>query len=233
MLTRAQMMAEALNLAGLSADFYGLARVWINTIIETQARDFDWDFYAKTASDTTLVPGTLSYSVPADFCKPNGNMYLIQNSQRGPEIRVVDAQTFNLYKTGTGSGAPRMAMIVTSMGASGPTQAVHFDQVSSQTNTAFRMPYFRMPTALSTSDSDDTKVPDFLNQNFLIEEIIKYAFKYRDDERYGQQAGESQVVLRAAKMNQSNTAQPVVQLATDKFVPTGFRWWRRGSWMGP
>lgn len=232
MKTRVQLMDESLHLAGLDSGYYALTRGWLNTIIEAQARNFDWPFYAKTAADVALVSGTLAYSVPTDFARPN-TIFLIQNSQKGSEIKVVDPGLFEVYKPATTIGTPRFATVYTVMGASAPTQTLNFDQVPSNGAQSYRLAYYRLPVAMSLDSSDDSKVPDFLNQDFLIEELIKKMMKDEDDTRYDAQKGESAEVERKAKFNTYQANASTVTLDRGRFPVGGGRRRKGWGWFGP
>jgi hypothetical protein len=233
MMTRAQLMDFVLGQAGLNSDFYTLARGWINQVVLEQARNYDWPFYAKTpASPTAFVSGTYTYSVPSDFARPDRSLYLIQNNTRGAEIPVVDHAEFEARRQNASNGNPTVARIVTSMGTSGPSQVVEFDVVPNN-SSSFRFPYFRLPTELSADNTDDSKIPDFLNQEVLIAETMRLAFEYQDDARFTQKMGEGQQKIREAKFNTLNETNPVTPLASNHFRRGRGRGGGGNGWMGP
>lgn len=230
MKTRVQLMDEALHLAGLDSGYYTLTRGWLNTIIEAQARNFRWPFYAKTAPDVPFIAGQLAYDVPGDLAQPN-TIFLVQNGQRGAEISIVDPGLFEVYKYGTAAGSPRYATIYTSYDAGAQVQTLNFDQVALNSNASYRLAYFRLPEPQSLDNTDDNNIPDFQNQDFLIEALIKVMNKDEDDSRYEAQKAEAAETERKAKFNTYPANSNTVTLDRSRFAPGGRR--RRGwGWFG-
>jgi hypothetical protein len=228
MLTRIGLVDLALDQLGLDSSFQTKGRGWLNLVLEKLANNFNWDFYHKTASDVALLAGTYVYSVPADYGRPD-KIYLIQNGSRGREIFTLDPSLFEQRRTSSQAGYPSIAKFTTDMTVSGPVSLITFD--ASQSGASFRQTYFRKPTPLSTTSADDTIIPDFLSQDVLMQELIKFGFENQDDERYPAKSQEVKESIRDFKFNQGTSNQSQVELATDVFRQGRGR--RGSGWMGP
>ncbi len=226
MLTRAQLMDLALTQAGLDSGFYTQARQWLNNFIAEQARNFDWPFYFKFQADQNFVGNQLEYSVPTDFARPGRAIYMIQGGTRSQDVQVMEPEEFGQYINIGSSTRPMVSMIRYDYTAGAYIPKLVFNSVPTATsgNLMYRLPYYRLPADMSTTNSDDTKIPDFLNQDFLIESMKKWAFEHQDDARYAAKKQETDESLHNAKMNTYNAMSQKVELANQVFKGP-----RRGS----
>ena len=77
--------------------------------------------------------------------------------------------------------------------------------------------YFRKPADLSTTSADDSVVPDFLDQEYLVQELVKYMHEFTDDERYEAKKAESKEKLREYRINSyQNDSTP--QAPLEQFI---------------
>ncbi len=176
-LTRIQIVNQALDLTGLDSGFQAKGREWLNIIIERLALRQDYKFYEKTA-DTAFIQGQRDYALPADFSRAETIYYVQNNGQVGYPIPIVESYMFDQYNYGIINGMPTMAMI------DDEDDTVRFNSNPVPTNDSYRLRYYRKPVLLSTSSSDDNLVPDFKDQDTLLEELKAMCFEFRDDQRY-------------------------------------------------
>lgn len=245
MKTLLQMMTEALAQAGLDSSYNAQARSWVNTILEAQCRNYDWPYYALTYADQPFVAGQTTYTLPANFARPDQNVYLVQNAnnaqnnQRSGLVKMVDRGLFEQVRSNTTNGNPTTSTIQWNYvdNGSAPTPVLIFDaSPSSLSNLLWRMPYFRVATSVDLTGTDDNNIPDFMPQDFLINELKKYAFENIDDERYQVKAQENAQTLQAVKINANMAKTSKINLAPEVYPP-GYRGPGSSSsgngWMGP
>jgi len=194
-LNRLQIVDLAIAQAQLDSSYRAQARMWLNVIIDKQSSDFRWPFYNKQAAFTQFVVGSSSYLVPQDYSKSDSIYLYNVDGQRGAEVPIVEPYIFDQSVPGNLTGRPNFAMIDVT------NQRIIFNATpgAADSQMGYKLRYFRMPNVLSLDVIDDTAIPDFADQNFLIQELIKWAFENLDDERYSQKAGEAQKNLQDTK----------------------------------
>lgn len=198
-LTRLQIVDLALDNAQLDSGFRSKARLWLNVIMEQQSRDFRWPFYNKVGDYTPFVAGQVEYDVPSDYFRSDSIYRYSSGGARGTLIPIVEPYIFdqvnlsNNPSTYLVQGPSQVAMIDISR------NKIVFDQMSAAPTDGFKLRYFRAPEVLSLNDSDDGVVPDFEDQNFLIQEVTNWAMKFNDDERQPAQAMESKMAMQQSK----------------------------------
>lgn len=239
MLTRLQLLTYALDQAQLDSSYLPQARLWLNHYIEKQARNFDWPWFRVVSSAVTMTPGTLSYSLASNYGRSD-TLYLYQNAQRVKQVFIVEPSLFDQYNNNVNSaGFPEVAYIQAAspiFDVSGnQIKTLVFNQAPNNSNISFVHTWFRRPVFLATTGAqattDDALVPDFEDQDMLLQEMMKVAFQNIDDDR---QVSQMQISMQAAKEAKINAADQddnsVVELATSVFRSARGR---RGSWMGP
>jgi hypothetical protein len=186
-LTRIQIVNLALDQAGLDTSFQAKARNWLNYITKNLSERQNYKFYRKSV-DAPFVVNQTDYdlgSIAPDFDRVDGMFYVDSNGVQGRGIFLADAYMFDQYRT-NGSGFPYYAYI------DEEDNTVKFNSSpASVAGDAFRMFYFREPATLSLDDADDGVIPDYKDQGTLVAELEAMAFKFIDDERYGQQKQEA------------------------------------------
>lgn len=222
-LTRIELINVALKQAGLDSGFQADARTWLNIILAKQARDFNWPEWAELTAYTVFVPGTSAYALPADFEKAD-TIYLYQLNngayQRGEQIVIMDSYKFDEVNWMTLDGTPNAAYIDLT------NSQIQFNSEPNNNQQGYKLRYYKNAPQYSTSSADDTVVPDFKDQSFLIQELIKWMYEFQDDERYMQKRGESEQDLRKTQRNlYQNDASPQINLQN-----TTFRGRRRNRW---
>lgn len=237
--TLSQLMTEALTQSGLDVNsFEPQCRSWVNTILNTQCRNGSWDYYKKTWADQPFITGQTIYTpLPTDFARPDLNIYLVQFGQRAGLIKMFDRGVWEVMRQQTPTGTPQVCCIEWDYTNGAQVPSLLFDAVPSLSIPLyFRMPYFRLATEVALDGTDDSKIPDFHDQNFLLEELKKMAFEHQDDERYTQKVQTNAEQLRQNKLY-ANMAQSSKILLAPELFPPGYK--GPGSnqggngWMGP
>jgi len=183
-LTRIDIVNTALEQSQLDSTYQSKARKWLNIIVDRLALRKNYKFYYKTADDVPFVAGTLEYALPLDYQRSD-SCFVISNAAQGREIIIVEPYRFEQTSFVNLNGDPTAALIKIE------NQTIKFNSSPAQGTTAsYRFNYWRSPQALTLDAADDLVIPDFEDQDILIQELVKWAFEYLDDERYGQKAGE-------------------------------------------
>lgn len=216
-LTLLQIIDTSLDQAGLDSGFRTKARNWLNIILAKQANDFDWPHWHKQTAYTSLVSGQTAYTLPADFNHAD-TIYLYQLNngvyQRGSQIRVYDTYRFDDVDYTALSGLPTSAYIDTINGN------LVFNSSPTDSNKGYKMRYYKDAPSYNTGGSEDSSTPDFPDQNFLIQELVKWMYEFQDDERYGNKKGEAQQDLIQTKRNIfENNSTPQMPLEQFHFTP--------------
>lgn len=222
-LTRIELIDVALKQSGLDSSFRTDARTWLNIILKKQGGDYDWPEWAVTSPYTVFVPGTSAYALPADF-EHADTIYLYQLNnglyQRGQQILIMDSYRFDEVNWLTLSGTPTAAWI------DEENSTIQFNSAPNNNQQGFKLRYFKDAPQYSTSSADDAVVPEFKDQNFLIQELQKWALEFQDDQRFPAKMAESQNDLKITKRNNlQNDASPSMPLQN-----TTFRGRTRNRW---
>lgn len=222
-LTRIELIDVALKQAGLDSGFRADARTWLNIVLSKQGRDFNWPEWAKITAYTVFVPGQSAYTLPADFLKAD-TIYLYQLNngayQRGEQIVIMDSYRFDEVNWLTLTGTPNAAYIDEGLGV------IQYNSQPSNNQQGFKLRYYKKAPQYSVTSSDDTVVPEFKDQNFLISELVKWAYEFSDDQRYTQKMAESDQDLKKTQRNvYQNDSSPQINLQN-----TTFRGRRRNRW---
>lgn len=176
MLTNIEIIDFALQQAQLDTGFRAQAYTWLNHILNTRADRTDMLSYRKSL-DTPFTAGTRSYPYPDDFLRANA-MFLVDNQGNvGAEILILDPYRFDAVNTGAQTGYPSVCMIDTNTGL------INFNQTApSSADKLWRFKYYKKaPTYTFTTD--DAVVPDYEDQDTLLQELIAMAMEFTDDER--------------------------------------------------
>lgn len=214
-LTRIDLVNLALSQAQLDSSYQTKARGWLNVIIDRLALRRNYKFYYKTPStDVPFVAGVQEYALPLDFQRSD-SCFLVQNGQKGNEIMIVEPYRFDQLDIGNVTGNPIAAVIKLE------TQVIRFNTVpAAGTTCSYRLNYWRSPQALTTDSTDDLVVPDFEDQDILINELMKWAYEFIDDERLGDKKMDIKEAHREHQRNMyesDGTGQ--IDLARDMFRP--------------
>lgn len=176
-MTRIALINHALDQAGLDSSFQTKARTWLNTVLEKLSIRTNYKFYRKKA-ETAWVSGQKAYNLPADYQRSDSCFMLDPAGNPGQAIPIVEPYEFDMYTPGSSSGTPVMATIDLDAGT------IIFSSAPSDPNgRSYRLWYFRDPPTYSTDTTDDSVVPDFEDQETLIQELILMAYQFREDER--------------------------------------------------
>jgi len=217
-------MDYALGQAQLDSSFRPDARLWYNIIVTRLTDRFDYPFYRKSADGTFLV-GQKSYALPSDFKRADFCYQTNENGNQGAMIPIVDNYLFEQMNGGSISGPSSVAKIDTA----GDLIVFNTSVGSSGSTNGYRLFYFKKPTQVNTDGSNDAAVPDFDDQNTLMEELKAEAFEFRDDQRYGQKKQEAKDSLVQYQRNQYNDdSYSVVPLNAITFRGTNRRTKSRG-----
>lgn len=212
-LTRIQLINLALDQSGLDSSYQTKARGWLNHATLKLAKNFNYKFYNKTAAAVPFVAGTVSYSLPTDFLNIDTINRVNSSGVLGDEIFVYESYEFDRYSLNI-AGDPSCAMIDDEGG-----KAVFNTTPATTSSTSYRMRYFRKPTVYSTDNTDDAVVPDFKDQEVLLQELMKFAYENLDDERFPQKVGEALKANQALQRNEVRTSDTgKVQLSNANFV---------------
>ncbi len=215
-LDRIGIVNLALDQAGLDSSFQTKARGWLNFVTQKLAEQYNYKFYRTTASDVPYIAGTKTYALPTSpaFQKADTVYRVNSDGSLGDQIFLMDSYRFDQYARGY-TGDPTLALIDTKL------NTITFNNTpASTTATSYRLTYFMKPAVLSTSNADDAVVPDFIDQNVLIQELMKMAYEHQDDERYQEK---NQDALKANQMLQRNQFQAtdtgLMDLSHSQFKP--------------
>lgn len=191
--TKLELIDLALNQAQLDSSYRPNARIWLKMIIEKQSKEFKWPFYRKLTPFVPLVANQTSYNIPTDMRRPD-EIYLYNSAgQKGSHVPILDSYEFDQTVVGTLTGQPSFAMYDID------TAKIIFNSSPSSTTDGYKMRYFRNCVSPSTTSSDDGVAPDFDDQNFLVQELMKWAMENLDDERQDKKRQEAKEDLLLSK----------------------------------
>lgn len=200
---RGDIVTDALALTGLDSNFQTLAAGWLNEIIRSAARDYDYPYHHTTWADQNFASGQVSYTLPSDY-KKSDLLFLVQSGEQGSEIDIVDATIF-AKRAACGTGAPTVAKIVTTHSdATGMVKTLVFDRAPSDGNYKFRLTYFRMPSEIDTTSAGDDTYVDFEDTAYLLKELQAWCMDHQDDARYSGKKVEAQGKLRTGLLNSND-----------------------------
>lgn len=195
-LTRIQIVNLALDQAGLDTSYQAKARNWLNFVTQKLAGQYNYKFYLETASDVPFVQNITSYNLPADFSKTDTIYRVSSTGTLGDQIFVLESYRFDQYARGL-AGDPSLAMVDTEAGV------IRFNTLpTSTTATSFRLRYFKKPATLSLDNTDDAVVPDFKDQNVLVQELMQMAYENLDDERFSDKRAEAKDANQKLQRNE-------------------------------
>ncbi len=220
-MTVGELVDFALNQAGLDTSFRTKGRQWLNYAINKMARQNNYKFLNLVAPDVVFIAGQTVYPLPTDF-ETTDTVYVVNNQAgsavQGDQIFVLDSYRFDQYRRGL-QGNPTLCMIDLEDGN------IIFNNIPGTTTSAsYRLRYFKKPNNYATNGSDDLLTPQFPDQNVLIEEVMRLAYEYLDDERY--QSKKSDALEAQAKF-QRNEVQNIDSNSVDLAHPNFVRRWRR------
>lgn len=212
-----QIVDTALYQAGLDSGFRAQARAWLNIILAKQAKDYNWPEYARITDYEILLAGQSEYDVPADF-EHADTIYIWQLNngeyQRGAQINLLSSYQFDPVNWLTLTGTPTAAYIDVYRGK------IVFNSEPADSSKGYKLRYYQKGEQFATDGTDDSDTPVFKDQNFLIQELIKWAYQFSDDERYQAQRQESERDLQMTKRNNmQNDATPQMPLQNVLFRP--------------
>jgi len=195
-LDRIGIVNLALDQAGLDTSFQTKARGWLNYVTQSLADNYNYRFYRKVASDVPYLAGVKTYNLPTGFSKIDTIYRVSQDGSLGDQIFVMEPYAFDQYARGY-TGDPTLALIDTRL------LTITFNNTpSTTTSTSYRLSYFVQPAVLSTNSTDDAVIPDFQDQNVLIQELMKMAYEHQDDDRYLSKKADAKEANQELQRNQ-------------------------------
>ena len=193
-LTRAQIIAEGLSMAGRS-DLTSNARLWLNLFLEKIYKTYDWEWLVKDAGVAAISDGG---AFPADYWKFKTANLL--DASTGAFICEVNSLTPDQYayrlRGGSVSGTPREVFLNLD------ARTYHFWPTPSVSYN-WRLFYYYLPTLPDhTSGTGDSATPKWgLHDDVLIRAIQLKALYYNDDARYQSEIKELFEEVAAGRMN--------------------------------
>ncbi len=229
-LTRLQLVTLALDQAQLDSSFVTKANLWLNYILEKLGRRTNFKFYNKNAPDVAFVTGVKDYALPTDFGRADACFLIGPSQEIGAEIPLYEPYVFDPTKNDTSSGNATTAMIDLE------AMLIRFNikpDATAGSNYSYRLRYFTTPPQYSLTSSDDNVVPNFQDQEWLLQELIAMAFEFSDDERQQSKKADAKMAQKDFLRN-SYESDGVSSVDLDRLV---FRsrasrnsWRNGGSW---
>jgi hypothetical protein len=195
MLTLLQIMDHALSQAQMDSSFRPEARQWYNIIVNKLAAYTDYPFYRKSV-DIPYVAGQRRYALPADFKNADEAYELDTQGNTSTPIPMLDAYMFRQMEAGNVSGSASVAYVDTAT-----NELVINSAPNSGNTTGVRLFYYKSPAQVNLGGSDDASIPDFKDQQLLIEEMKAMAYEFRNDERYIQKKQEAKMAKMEFERN--------------------------------
>lgn len=218
-LTLIQIVDASLDQAGLDSGFRSKARQWLNLILQDLSGDFDWPEWNKLSPYVPFVAGQKSYSLPADF-EHADTLYLYNINADGDEvqqeaIRIYDSYRFDAANFFNVNGRPS-AVMVDEMNSN-----LIFNSAPSDSAYGYKLRYFKQAPQYDITGTDDAEIPEFKDQNYLIKELVKWAYEFQDDERYQAKNQENDQKLKKVQRNiyQANDSTGQMPLNTFWYRP--------------
>ncbi len=210
-LSRIALVNHALDMAGLDSSFQAKARNWLNIILEKLSDTTDYRFLNKLQSTATAFSaGVSSYTLPVDFKRADACYWYHSTGQKGGEILVVEPYVFDQVSLGI-SGFPTHAMIDEF------NRYIIFNAAPSTSDKTFKQRYWRTVTPLSLDSTDDAVVPDFNNQDVLIQELIAMCHEHSEDEREMAKKAEVEKAHQKHQRNEGQVGASVIDLDRNVF----------------
>lgn len=211
-LTRIQLIDHVLNQSQLDSSYRDLARTWLNIVRTKFATDTKFKIWRKQATLVPFVAGQQTYDLPTDFLNFDQAFVIDANGTQGSQIYSYDSYEFDPASS-QASGDPSFLTI------DEDNRKIIFNSVP-ETGKSYKLYYYYSPVAYSTDSTDDNVIPDFPNQNLLIQEMIVLAYENRDDERYPMKVAEAEKANVKHQRNLSqNIGTGVMQLSQASFRP--------------
>lgn len=199
MLTLIQMIDHALSQAQLDSSFRQDARTWYNVIVNRLTANYDYPRY-RTSADINFVAGQKSYDLPTDFNRADECYQINVNGDQGAMIPLMDSYMFQQMNGGNISGPASVGYIDIN-----DNKILLNTKAGGNTGTnGLRLYYFKTPTQVNLFGADDASIPDFPDQDSMIEELKAMAYEFRNDERYPQKKAEANKAKDNYQRNQYN-----------------------------
>ena len=218
-LTNLQLIDLALSQAGLDSSFQATARLWLNHISTSMAERQDYPKFDKQEV-VPFVVGQREYNLPSDFLRAS-TCYIFNTttSERSSDILIVDSYMFDKHRI-SADGNPTISTIDEN------NDQIVFNTIPGDASFSARLRYFRKPVSIALDTTDDAAIPDFPDQDALIQELQVYALEYLNDPRQSRKKQESKGTNRDFQKNMYNDdSYSQVPLENTHFRPTN----RRGS----
>lgn len=220
MLTRIQMVNEALQQAGLDSSFQDRGRNWVNILLEKLARRTNYKNLRKTV-DTAYLAGQIAYNLPNDFRRIDTMWQIDSSGNQGGIISIREPYEAEKFLTNA-QGFPQVVWVDEELGK------FQFDSAPASTSgERFRTSYFKSPAQYSLDSADDDVVVEFDDQWTLLEELKALAYEWAEDDREGNKKQEAKEALRDYQRNMfQSDSNSNVPLNQEIFRGTSRRWRR-------
>lgn len=210
-LTRIQLVDHVLDMAGLDSNYRTKGRNWLNIVLEKIANRHDYSFYNKLASSVSFVAGQTTYPVPSDFDRPDSCFWYDSAGNKGGEILIVEPYDFDQVQISYAS-FPTHAMI------DDENQQIIFNAAPADASgRSYKLRYYRAAEALSTDSTDDNVIPDFDDQDVLIQELTAMAYEHANDEREDKKKNETKMAHVEHRRQSGMTEDPHLSLDRNVF----------------
>ena len=189
MLTRGQIISEALSLAG-RADLISNGRLWLNIYLDSMYRNQDLSFLLKSSSG---MPCIQNAPLPSDYRA----LHTATVGVSGVPLEVVALDHFvALNQAQSKHGTPLWLCI------DGGNKTAQF-YPSPWQGVTWNMTYYSMPELPDPNDPlTDSEIPKWeLSSDILIQAVYAKALQYLDDSRAEKAQADAQLMFTQAKMN--------------------------------
>lgn len=196
MFTRIALVNFCLEQAQLDSTFQTLGRKWLNHALLKLVKRSNYKNLNTLATDAPFVAGVTSYALPADFGRSDACFFVNSAGAQGSEIQILEPYQFDPHKQGSIIGAPSVCMI------DRDTMTIKFNAAPSPTTTdLYRLRYWKSAPSYSLDSADDSVVPDFDDQDVLLQEMLAIAFEFNDDERQDKKKMEAKMSRQEFQRN--------------------------------
>lgn len=182
--TRAQIVTDALSLAGRSMELKGSCAQWLNYFLLHIGTTFRFPELRKVGTPGTLAIGQQTAALPADL----GNGMADQGMLFGPDMKPLEeksyqefAQNIGFFQPNTGNGRPLQYMVDLQAGV------FRFNRAADQAY-AFTPVYYMAPPLPAVDSTGDLTKLWLDNDMIAVQGLIWVIYQFTGDEREDKQA---------------------------------------------
>lgn len=175
--TRLEIVETSAKLAGRGPEIYAEARNWLTLLLDDLSFSAKWQALRKIGSEIALPAGSSTAPLPSDIGA--GSAHLLFGTDRTPIYEKSSDEFMDLGGipgSGVANARPSFYMIDEEAGV------FRFNRAADQAY-GFIPVYYKRPAAPASGSAGDSEHCWFSNDQVIIDGLIYYIFKFKEDSR--------------------------------------------------